>query len=240
MKITEPWFLKSYFNRKLLNHPRYYHEEIKSHLNEGAVVLDAGCGSGEYGAMMELEAAKSASRIIGLDLSREALEKNEVINEGLVGNLENIPCADNYFDLVACETVCEHLKRPELVFNEFGRILKSGGYLVLRTYNVRHINNAISASLPVGLRELLKNKLIGVSSEGTFPTYYRCNSRKRLKKLSANAGMTEEKFIIYGDNPSYWKNRGIVTFFSLYERLTDPSWLNFLKMNIVGVYRKLD
>ena len=234
--MKKPLVLKKYFEEQLTNIPNHYHQEVVKHLKEGDVILDAGCGSGEFGVLKIY--GDPAGRIVGVDVSEEALKRNEVIDEHRVANLEEIPCEDNMFDLIVCETVCEHMENPKKIFSEFARVLKKGGFVVLRTYNVWNCNNAISASLPVGLRTRLKSRFISVPTEGTFPTYYRINSHRKMKSICDAAGLEEERFITYRDSPGYWSNRAIVTFFTLYEKLTDLKWLQFAKMHIVGVYYK--
>lgn len=231
-----PWVLKRYFREDLQSIPNYYYQEVARHLKEGDVVLDAGCGSGEFGVMKVH--GGPAAKIVGVDISAESLNRNLVVDERIVADLEQIPYQDNAFDLVVCETVCEHLEHPQKVFSEFSRVLKKGGYVIIRTYNIWNINNAVSALLPVRLRKLIKGQLISVPTEGTFPTYYRCNSRGRLKKLFDEVGMDEESFIAHRDSVAYWNKRAILTFFTVYEKITDLPLLNAAKMHVVGVYRK--
>ena len=233
----DPLILKKYYREQICNIPNYYHQEVARIIKPGDVVLDAGCGSGEFGVLKKY--GDKASKIVGLDLNGEALDKNEIIDEKLVGNLEEIPCEDNIFDLIVCETVCEHLEHPEKVFSEFSRVLKKGGHVILRTYNIYSLRSLISFALPLQIRKRMKGKLLSEDSEGTFPTFYRCNSRRRLRKQFRDVGMSEENFIASRDWIGYWNRRGIMTAFVLYEKITDTAFLRFTKLNIVGVYFKV-
>jgi len=233
--MTEPLFLKDYSER-LKQGINYYHREVDRHLSEGAVVLDAGCGSGEFGVLKKC--GGRAGRIIGMDISPQALERNRVIDESIVGSLEKIPLPDASVDLVVCESVFEHLEQPEPVFGEFSRVLKKDGVLVMRTFNKWNWANFISAKLPVGVRTRLKGSLLSEDSEGTFETYYNCNTRKRLSQLCSDAGLREERFITHGAWPGYWSSRLMVSLFALYEKATDLGPLQKAKVLIVGVYRK--
>ncbi len=232
----DPWILKDYFWQDLQHVPNYYYQEVASYLKEGDVVLDAGCGSGEFGVMKVH--GGPAGKIVGVDISNESLSRNQVVDERIVSSLEQLPSPDNSFDLVVCETVCEHLAHPQKVFSEFSRVLKKGGHVLIRTYNIWNINNAVSAFLPLPVRKIIKGQFISAPNEGTFPTYYRCNSRRRLNKLFDQAGMDEVSFMVYRDCVSYWNNRAILTFFTVYEKITDLPLLNAAKMHLVGVYRK--
>ncbi len=233
--MTEPLFFKEYA-RRLRHEPDYFQQEVDRHLFEGAVVLDAGCGSGEFGVLRKC--GDRAGRIIGMDISAEALARNQTIDESIVGSLDNIPLESSSIDLIVCESVFEHLEHPQPVFSEFSRVLKRDGVLVMRTFNKWNWANFISACLPVGVRTRLKGHLLSEDSEGTFETYYRCNTRKRLQQLCANAGLREEKFITFGAWPGYWSSRFMVSLFALYEKVTDFGALRKGKVLIVGVYRK--
>lgn len=236
VRITmEPWILKQYFH-KLQQEADLFELEVARHLNKGDVVLDAGCGSGEFGVLENC--GKPASKIVGMDANAEALEKNTYVDEKIVGNLDQIPCHDDSFDLIVCEDVFEHLEQPQKVLKEFSRVLKKNGYLIVRTPNIWNLRNAISASLPVVVRRWLKTKLLKSSSEGTFETYFRCNSRRRFRRLCNRAGLREESLITQGHCPGYWGNRATVSLFTLYEWLTDSKLFAFSRVLIVGVYSK--
>ena len=233
----KPYLFKGYYEDVLTKTPNYYHQEVERCLVDGSIVLDAGCGSGEYGVLKEK--GGRAGRIVGVDISEEALKNNAVIDDYVVSDLVEIPLEDNTFDMIVCEGVIEHLEHPEKVISEFSRLLKSGGYVVLRTWNIWHLNNFLSALLPVGVRRRLKGWLIKDSAkhEGTFETYYRCNSRKRMGSLFCAAGFEEEKFILHRDSILYWDSRLITSFFTIYEKVTDFPKLGFAKMHLVAVYK---
>ena len=232
----DPWILKGYCEQ-LKNETDYFQREVSNRLSGSETILDAGCGSGEFGVLKKCGKPHHAT-IVGMDISMDSMEQNEILDQRIVGDLENIPLPDGSVDLVVCESVLEHLEKPQAVFSEFSRVLNSGGYLVLRTFNIWNWANAISAVLPVGVRSRLKGKLVEADSEGTFETYYRCNSRKKLRKLCGDVGLIEDNFITHGAWPGYWGHPGLVSLFALYEKMTDNRLLGFTKVLIVGVYEK--
>ncbi len=105
----------------------------------GREVLDAGCGVG-YGAEMLAEAG--ASRIVGLDVSPEAVEdavfRAGAIGQFEVGDLERMPFAPRSFDVVVCFEAIEHVNRGELALDELRRVLRPDGLLILSSPN-RHV-----------------------------------------------------------------------------------------------------
>lgn len=233
--MTEPLILKAY-SQQLKQKSDRFQQQVENLLKEDAIVLDAGCGSGEFGVLGKC--STRPKKIIGMDISAEALALNQTVDESVVGSLESIPLPDNSVDLVVCESVFEHLEYPEPVFEEFSRILKKDGHLVMRTFNRWNWANLISALLPVGVRTRLKEVLLSEDSEGTFETYYRCNTRNRLDTICTQAGLREQKFITHGAWPGYWSNRLMVSLFAVYEKITDIGPLYKGKVLIVGVYRK--
>jgi len=105
----------------------------------GREVLDAGCGVG-YGTEMLAEAG--ASRVVGLDVSPEAVEdavfRAGAIGQFEVGDLEKMPFAPRSFDVVVCFEAIEHVNRGELALDELRRVLRRDGLLILSSPN-RHV-----------------------------------------------------------------------------------------------------
>ena len=59
-------------------------------------VLEAGCGSLTYLNF------GSRSRVIGIDISREQLDRNEVLDERILGDLETYSLAEDAYDAIVC------------------------------------------------------------------------------------------------------------------------------------------
>ena len=93
-------------------------------------VLEAGCGSLTYLNF------GSRSRVIGIDISREQLDRNEVLDERILGDLETYSLAEDAYDAIVCWYVFEHLRRPDLVLINFARALAPGGVAVIAVPNV--------------------------------------------------------------------------------------------------------
>lgn len=50
-------------------------------------------------------------------------------NPDIIGDIHNLPLADNSYDAIICSAVLEHVENPIQAFKEMYRVLKSGGYL---------------------------------------------------------------------------------------------------------------
>jgi ubiquinone/menaquinone biosynthesis C-methylase UbiE len=103
----------------------------------GASVLDVGCGAGREAVFL----AQSGFNVIGLDFSEKALAiaKRRSVAAGvsvrwLCGNVSDIPLGDNSVDFVNDRGCLHHV--PEKTRTQYGReiarVLRSGGYILLR------------------------------------------------------------------------------------------------------------
>ncbi|MDO8551549.1 MAG: methyltransferase domain-containing protein [bacterium] len=94
-------------------------------------ILDAGCGTG--GMMIFL---KQFGQISGIDLSDEALKfcQERGLKDVSKSSIEKTPFPDKSFDLVTSFDVLYHqwVNNDKAAFNEFFRILKPGGHLLVR------------------------------------------------------------------------------------------------------------
>lgn len=105
-------------------------------LQPGQKVLDVGCGKGFL--LYELTQVVPGLEIAGIDLSEYALNhaKEEVrpfIRQGLA---QNLPYADNSFDLVYSITTLHNLYVYDLkkAIEQINRVSKSNSYIVVESY----------------------------------------------------------------------------------------------------------
>ena len=110
----------------------------KYDLKNDGVLLDVGCGEGRhiFGVMQDYPLMKC----IGIDMDHESIKIAEegydyfksISHAGaefLKGSAYNIPFPDNFFDLVICSEVLEHLHEYNDAVREMHRVLKPGGKL---------------------------------------------------------------------------------------------------------------
>jgi ubiquinone/menaquinone biosynthesis C-methylase UbiE len=229
-------FLKKYY-LKLRGQFSDFHELVKENLKPELRVLDAGCGDGQWGEISQL--ISSHPFVVGIDESEESLKKNTTIKQLFKGDLHQLPFGSSEFDLVICRSVFEHLADPSKVIAEFKRVLSKSGRVIIYTQNRSNPIMFLSSVMPVWLRKTLKHFIMRKDcDEGTYKTFYRCNTKSKFHQLFFNEGFREIKFIRHGQCPGYWKNPLLLNFFLTFEKLTDLKSLNFLKAHIVAMYVK--
>jgi len=179
-------------------------------------VLDAGCGNGNY---VIDEFRSQIDWAAGVDADTMSTRNNICLDEIKYSNLENIPYPDNEFDIVISAWVAEHLKNPEKVFHEIFRVLKKGGTLIMVTPNAHCWLVGLKKILGNGWINKSVNKLIyGRKNIDVFPTFYRFNDAKNIKKMLTGIGYQKIAITLNYDpgytsfnqisfRISYWKQK---------------------------------
>lgn len=212
-----------------------YDNWVSSLIRNDMLLLDIGCGKK---SLMEKFTDK-VSYSIGMDISHSALRENKTRFSLFVnGDAYNLPFKDESADIIVTQWMIEHIEKPEIVLAEFCRVLKAKGHLIVVTNSLYHPMMLLSAILPAGFRDRLKKKIFpSYIDEDTFPTYYNFNSLGRIHSMLSKAGF-ERNAACYSGAPFFFFNKVLFRFSELYERLTDISFLRFLKLHIIVHYVK--
>jgi SAM-dependent methyltransferase len=87
-------------------------------------------------------------RVVGHGLNGAELDANDRYDDWFVQDLNaerTLPLADGAFDVVCCALSVQYLQYPEAVFEEFDRVLDSGGTLVVSFTNRMFPTKAVRA-----------------------------------------------------------------------------------------------
>lgn len=105
---------------------------------DGARVLDAGCGAGEYVEAMGQRGADAH----GIEFVEEKVSQWQLSHPGDTrvrrGDLAGLAFSDNTFDIVLLNEVIEHVPDDNLALREIFRVLKPGGTFAMFSPNRFH------------------------------------------------------------------------------------------------------
>lgn len=119
---------------------------IKPYLNklEKGKILDIGCA---YGFI--LKKIPNVFERFGVDVSEYALNQAKQINPGAdfkIANAEEpLPFPREYFDIIICNDVIEHLENPAMAIENIKKVLKKDGVFYLNTPNLNWLRKNLFA-----------------------------------------------------------------------------------------------
>lgn len=185
-----------------------FYNRVNALLRTSNVVVDIGCGRGAYGhdpieyrKQLRILRGK-CQEVIGIDVDPGASE-NPYIDQFRQIEATDWPVDTDSTDLCISDNVLEHIQNPDLFFSEIRRILIPGGYICIRTPNVLSYFGLMSRLVPNKQHtDVLGKVKDGVQAQDVFPTLYRCNTLRSMRKMLAKYGF---EYYVYGYDaePSY-------------------------------------
>ena len=217
--------------KKLAEKNGYYNNRFMAAWADGLeneLVLDAGCGEDSTLGRRE----RKLERLVGIDPLREAVGTNASVRHRSQGVLEYLPFADNTFAGIYCDSVFEHIEDPALVVNEFYRVLKPGGRVIVNTNSVFNPFMFPNKFLTARQREWVK-RTAHIQSEGTFRAPYRINTKRRLAGYLRKAGFKEIQIYRWGV-PAMYKPRWFLVMQLLMEMAAETPLFSGLKHRLMA------
>ena len=168
MKMKDNIFEENYFletNRKFFNGIGNWYDFffgsltlkmqrkiIKNfNIEENAVILDAGCGTGTLLSL--LEASEKPLGLYGIDISekmlnraRKKLKRSSLINSPL----EHFNFNDKFFNYIFSIHALHHYFDPEETMKSFYLYLKQGGYLIIADFSFGSLLNRLLQKIEPG------------------------------------------------------------------------------------------
>lgn len=169
---------------------------------ENLKVLEIGCGS-----VSHINLGKNPY-LVGIDISQQQLERNSVLQEKIVANVEEYELPESEYDVIVAWWVLEHLSRPDLVLKNCQRALKPNGRLILVSPNPRAMKGLVTKFSPHWFHVFVSRYIFGyqkagVEEQGPFKTHLRESmSPQSIKKFAATNNLSVEYCQMY---ENYWQ-----------------------------------
>lgn len=164
--------------------------QIQAVLRPTDRVLDFGAGRGEYIIDDSNEFRRKlfnvkgkCARVDGCDVDDAVLTNPYLDHATVIDVGAPLPYPDDTFDIVFSRYVYEHVEQPDWMANELLRVVKPGGLIAALTPNKFGYIAAAASAVPnrlhvAALRHVQPNR----KSVDVFPTAYRLNSRRALRR----------------------------------------------------------
>lgn len=151
---------------------------------EGSLVLDAGCHSGAFGALVR---ERKGCRVIGIDIDAEPLaEAATRLDDAFVVNIETSGWAATVrehgydrFDVILFGDILEHTRDPLTILKEARSLLKPDGRIIVSIPNVAYWRTRFA---------LLAGKFDYTDWGILDKTHLRFYTRATARELIASAG----------------------------------------------------
>lgn len=144
-------------------------------------VVDAACGAWNY-YLAKLDRRET----IGIDLDGSVRERNELHREFLICDLHDPIALHNVGGIVSVNT-WEHLQNPEVVLNNFNKILEDGGVLIIVAPQKYYYISLAVLLLPERVKDFAWRALTW-RERMPYPAYYRLCTQKSLERSARENG----------------------------------------------------
>lgn len=134
-KEDEQTILLSQFNDPLMDH---LYKKILFHLRKsrGKKLLDIGCGAGKIAYLT----GQKGFDVTGIEIERRVaklaesnLGESGVKGKIIAGDILNLKLNEDFFDVIVCSEVIEHVDEPKKIIKKVLKLLKEGGLFILTT-----------------------------------------------------------------------------------------------------------
>ena len=100
-----------------------------SQIENNSIILDVGVDTGQL--LKTIRMSNNSCECWGIDVE-SGIERLQIKNCKLqVADVQKLPFADNYFDIVFVLDILEHVKQADIGIKEIHRVLKPDGFVIL-------------------------------------------------------------------------------------------------------------
>jgi 2-polyprenyl-3-methyl-5-hydroxy-6-metoxy-1,4-benzoquinol methylase len=171
-----------------------YEATVAGLLVEGCRWLDVGCGRDIFPGNPSLARvlASRCSLVAGVDPS-ENIYENALLHERARTSIDDFQ-SNHRFNLITMRMVAEHITNPGKTVRALQGLIAPGGAVLVFTVNKWSPVSMASAIIPFRLHHTFKTILWDAEERDTFPTAYKMNTRRELRRLFTSAGFRERHF----------------------------------------------
>jgi len=176
------------YQKMYIEKPKNYFSGIRNDIIEliqcnNCNILEIGCGEGN--TLVELKRQGKAKFVIGIDIVN--LNQSSKLDKFILADIENdnIDLPEEYFDIIICADVLEHLKDPWNALRKIRKFLKPNGILLASIPNIREIKTLISI--------VIKGNFKYVDAGILDKTHLRFFCKKNIIELFESSGYKIEK-----------------------------------------------
>jgi SAM-dependent methyltransferase len=162
-------------------------------------VLEAGCGSATQFCLPE------KIRLAGIDTSQEQLDRNQFVQDKILGDLEQYELPPNY-DIILCYDVLEHLEHPQLALGHMIRAMRPGAILIICAPARESFKGVVTRLTPHWFhvfvyKYMLGDRFAGQPGRHPFPTYLKKEmGSNAIIQFTSKQGLSLEFVRSYGQN----------------------------------------
>lgn len=160
---------------------RYYLDSISKYAQPPGRLLEVGFGNGNFLKLAHEEGWETHGAELSTTLVQHARQQLQLSNIEL-GAVEDLNYAEGFFDVVAGFNFIEHVPDPRQTLEQFWRLLKPSGYLVLMCPNI------------AGIYHLLMPEILGEADPLNIswvpPHHLNYFNKTNLKLLLETSGFT--------------------------------------------------
>ncbi|MFT3932519.1 MAG: class I SAM-dependent methyltransferase [Chitinophagaceae bacterium] len=173
-----------------------YAQDIITHISHKQInnVLETACGTGRVSGLLRDVLPKQTS-LVATDFNADMLHIAQQMHEGkniewLTADMQALPFPDDSFDLIICQFGLMFVPDKQKALNEAYRVLKTGGQLLLSTWNSLTHNPAFD----------LANKLIHEFFPSDPPAFFQLpfslHNPTELQQWATNAGFNQPQITL--------------------------------------------
>lgn len=219
-----------------------YEETLQEFVKEDTRWLDLGCGHQilpQWRREKQSSLVAKCRRLVGIDYDMHSLMRNVCISLKVRGDITNLSFKDNCFNLVSSNMVVEHLDKPLAQLKEIYTILEPGGIFIFHTPNIFGYTTVISRLIPEVLKAPIISFIQGRHEEDVFPTFYRMNTIRNIRKSSAKTGFKVKRIMVVNSAAQFVMIPPLVFLELCWIRLLMTPAFRRFRVHIIAVLQKI-